>query len=105
MSAKDRAEKAARQREQAFVAGAMEGLRQALNSPDGRAFVWWLYSENAEAEGDDSAHGRRSVAREVVKAARLADFDALQIMREEWEKPVLGTRAEAEGEDDVEGDR
>jgi len=94
MSAKDRAERAAQAREKRFVTSAMEGLRQALNSPDGRAFIWWLYSENAEAEGDKASRGQRVVAREVLRAARLADFEALQIMREEWEKP--GTRAEAE---------
>lgn len=96
MSAKDRAQKAAEQRDKRFVTAAMEGLRQALNSPDGRAFVWWLYSENIDAEGDKTSRGRRVVAREVRRAALIADFEALQIMREEWEKPKLGTRAETE---------
>lgn len=107
MSAKDRAERSAKTHEQRFISAAMEGLRQCLNSPDGRAFLWWLYSENADADGDKTSRGRRVVAREVLRAARLADFEALQIMREEWEKPRLPTlrgEAEAEGPGSREGE-
>lgn len=101
MSAKERAQRAAEQQDRRFVTAAMEGLRQALASPDGRAFVWWLYAENADAEGPGSK-GRRIVSREVLRAARIADFENLQIMREEYEKPRLGARAEAEEEDEGE---
>lgn len=104
MSASQRAERASQAREKRFVAAAMEGLRQALSTPDGRAFIWWLYSENADAEGDKTSRGRRVVSKEVLRAARIADFEGLQIMREEWEKPRLGARAEAEGPENEEGE-
>ena len=100
MSARDRAERLSRERERRFVNAAMEGMRQSLNSPDGRAFIWWLYSENVNAEGEGTL-GQRIVAREVLKAALTMDFPAVQIMREEWEQPrlVSAEAGEEEGEE------
>lgn len=97
MSAKDRARQRAEQRERKLVASAIEGIRQCLDSPDGRAFLWWFYADNADAEGQGSK-GRRMVAREILKAARVANFEGLQIMREEWEKPRMRAPDEPEPE-------
>lgn len=85
--------------ERRFVTKAMNGLNQALNTEEGRAFIWWLYSENVDAEGK-GGKGQRGVARELLKAARVANFAGLQQMRVEFERPKLGTRAEAQGEEE-----
>jgi len=98
MSAKDRAQKAAAARAARFDAAAMEGLRQTLNNADGRAFLWEFYARNAEAEFEPGARGRRGVALDLMRAMRIADFEGVQIMREEWEKPKQGTQAEADDE-------
>lgn len=100
MSAKDRAQREAERREKQFARASMEGLRQCLNSPDGRAFIWALYSDNADSEGEADGVGRRAVARDILKMSRYADFPALQIMREEWEQPRAGAQAEDEPEDE-----
>lgn len=100
MSAKDRARQRAEQRERKLISSAMEGLRQCLDSPDGRAFLWWFYADNADVEGEGSK-GRRLVARDLLNSARIANFEGLQLMREEWEKPR--PRGE-EPEPDVESD-
>lgn len=98
MSARDRAEKNAKQRDQRFWAAAKEGMRQAMESPDGRAMVWAIYSENADAEGKGSK-GRRIIARDLLRAASLANWLGVQIMREEWEQPRLGVAQEADPEE------
>lgn len=99
MSAKDRAQKRAEADERRFVQSAMNGVRQALNSPDGRAFLWFFYGDNIDAEGP-GGKGRRAVAREIMKACRAADFEMLQIMREEWEKPKHSPATEQDDGDD-----
>lgn len=99
MSASDRAAKKAMKDDARFTRSAMEGLRQTLHSPDGRAFLWRFYTDNVDAEGEGSK-GRRAFARELMRAARIADFDMLQIMREEWERPKAREEAEAEEGDE-----
>lgn len=74
-----------------------EGAREVLSSPNGRAFVWAVLAECIDAEGEEGP-GRRAVGREVIDILRVAAWEDLQIMREEWEKPKAGTRAEAEEE-------
>lgn len=102
MSASERRAKEAQREDRRFVQDAMNGLRQALATQQGRAFVWWLYSENAEAEGK-GGKGRRVVAREVLRAARIADFEGLQAMRQEHEQPKLSRQEDPEA-DAPEGD-
>jgi hypothetical protein len=99
MSAKDRAEKAMKATDARRQAAESEGMRQALDSPDGRALISWMTREALAAEGPGSRM-LRAFGRDIMLAATLANWDGVQIMREEWEKPRLGTRAEAEEEDD-----
>ena len=101
MSASERARKLAERREKRLFEDAMSGLAHLLESPQGRAFIWWFYSDNAEAEGEDGK-GRRVVARNLMQAARIANWDGLQIMREEHEKPrgIVAPQGEPEGEDE-----
>lgn len=101
MSAKDRAVRSAQQRDTRFATASMEGLRQTLASPDGRAFIWWFYAGNSEAEGE-GGKGRRALARELMRAARIADFDMVQAMREEWERPQAKMEPMQEREEDTE---
>lgn len=106
MSAKDRAQKRLEQADRKFVRSAMMGLTDALDSPNGRAYFWYFYAENANAEGDDGA-GRRAVAREMLEAATIANWDGVQAMREENEKPPVSAReamlseADNAGEEDI----
>lgn len=95
MSAKDRAERAHNADNRRRRAAEAEGIRQALGTPDGRALISWLIRTGLEAEGKGSKQ-LRQFGRDILRTAALADFEALQIMREEWEKPKLWTRAEAE---------
>jgi len=98
VSAKDRAERAAKQRQERFDRMALEGARENMVSPNGRAFMWSILSLCLDAEGDEGA-GRRAMARDIQRALRLADFDGLQTMRDEWERPTFGAHAEAESEE------
>ena len=98
MSARDRAARDAKQRDEQFTLAAKLGLKEALNDPNGRAFIWMFYAGNAEAEGPGSK-GRRAAARELMIAARIANWPGVQIMREEHEAPRAGRQEEA-GEDE-----
>ena len=97
MSAKDRALKRARADDARARAAEKEGMRQALDSPDGRALVSWITTAAMEAEGPGSKQ-LRQFGRDILQAAQVANWDGVQIMREEWERPKVGTRAEAEEE-------
>jgi hypothetical protein len=88
MSAKDRAERTAKEHQDRFDRMTLEGAREVMGSPNGRAFVWSILALGLEAEGEEGA-GRRALARDIQRSLRLADFDGLQIMREEWERPLF----------------
>lgn len=98
MSAKDRALKRARADDARRIAAEAEGMRQALESSDGRALIAFITSTALEAEGKGSKQ-LRQFGRDILKAAQFANWDGVQIMREEWEKPKAGARAEAEEEE------
>lgn len=101
MSAKDRALRAARAEDSRRIAAEKEGMRQALDSPDGRALISFITRQALEAEGK-GAKQLRQFGRDILQAAQFSNWDGVQIMREEWEKPKAGTRAEAEEEGDEE---
>lgn len=103
MSAKDRAERAMREREKRQKRMAEAGLREMMENPNIRATiaVWMLPA--LEAEGHDGA-GRRALARDLMRALKIAAWDGLQIMREEWERPMQAARAEGEESDNVADD-
>ena len=88
MSAREKAEKAAASRQQRTNERAVNGMRNLLADPDGRALLWSIYSGNADAEGPGS-RGRRTLARDIIRAAKVANWEGVQAMREEFEKPGL----------------
>lgn len=104
MSASERRANAARQYGQRLIASAMDGLKEALDTPNGRALVWYYYAENVDAEGAGS-RGRRAIARDLMRAASLANWAGVQQMREDheraraWAKADAG-RAEAQDEEE-----
>jgi len=95
MSAKDRALRQARADDARRIAAEKEGMRQALSTPDGRALIAFITRNALDAEGPGSKQ-LRQFGRDILQAAQFANWDGVQIMREEWEKPKQGTRAEAE---------
>lgn len=77
-----------------------EGSREILDSPNGRALMWSILELCLEAEGDEGL-GRRAVARDLLRTFRLASWEGLQIMREEWERrsPPRVTAAQPEADE------
>ena len=103
MSAKDRLEQASKARDEQQNRMGIDGAKELMASPNGRALmaIWLL--PNLEAEGEQGA-GRRAMARDLYTALKVAAFDGVQIMREEWERPLIFSqqdlKAAAEGADD-----
>lgn len=86
MSAKDRLERDYRQKEERGARLMREGMRQCLESPDGRALLSWIIHTALESEGKGSTQ-LRMFGRDILGAARHANWEGVQIMRNEWEKP------------------
>lgn len=100
MSAKERKEREATADEQRRQRAERNGMAQLLNDSNGRALVSWLTRTAMEAEGPGSKQ-LRAFGRDILRAAQLANWQGVQLMRDEWERPRLGARAEAEA---AEGD-
>ncbi len=101
MSAKARRARDQQDEDKRFAQSVQSGLRFCLNHPDGRAFLWWLYAIECRTEGAAEL-GQRAVGMALAAQAKLSDFDAWQIMREENERPKL--RSELREEAEAEGD-
>ena len=104
MSAADRAARAHENEERRLVAAVEEGMRQTLQSADGRAFLWWFYARTAGVEDADADPGRRFVGIELAKAAKQADWEGWQLMREENEKPKRRKAQAQETQEDDDGE-
>lgn len=92
MSARDRQQKDARKKR-----AELEGMRQVLNSPDGRALMSWIILETIGAEGKGSKQ-LRAFGRDMLKAAQVANWEGLQEMRQEWERPSAAPEPEEDEE-------
>ena len=99
MSSKERAMRQAAAIDRQRIAAEKEGMRQALESPDGRALISFITRAALEAEGPGSSQ-LRQFGRDILKAAQIANWDGVQIMREEYEKPGMRAEAEEEPEDE-----
>lgn len=101
MSAKDRAERAMRERDSRQSRMADAGLREMMGNPNIRATIAMWLLPALEAEGNDGA-GRRALARDLMRGLKVSAWDGLQIMREEWERPLVRGGEQAGEEDDGE---
>lgn len=100
MSNKERLQKDQERRDRLLLQDVGNGMRQMLDSREGRALFWNLYHENiAFAPTHEEGPGRIAAARDMMRIAVHADFDGVQRMREEHERP--GMRAEDLGEDET----
>ena len=99
MSAKDRLAREYAQKEERRTRLMAEGMRLVLNSPDGRALMSWIIHTALEAEGQGSRQ-LRLFGRDMLGAARRANWEGVQIMRDEWEKPGAMPEQEEEDQDE-----
>lgn len=99
MSSKERYERLARQREDQTIRAQKEGMRQALESTDGRALLYWIISTSMEAEGK-GAKQLRLFGRDILRAAMLSNWEGVQMMRQEYEQPGLRAPEEPEPEEE-----
>ena len=93
MSGKDRLEQASRARDEQQSRMSIEGAKELMASPNGRALMALWLLPNLDAEGEDG-QGRRAMARDLYTALKLAAFEGVQLMRDEWERPLIVSQHE-----------
>lgn len=110
MSASERAEKRLRAQADLRQATIDRWMQTTLADPDGRAFLWWLYSEvaafesfswAAQSHADMSFHeGRRHVAGRVCDLAQRANYEGWLLMLREHGAPARAPQRPPEEEDE-----
>lgn len=96
MSAKDRYMRESRAREARVTADIRDGMARMLDDPSMRAAVHeWLTLCEAEGPGTKAL---RKFGRELTRAFEIANWNGVQIMREEYRKPRSGVAPEPEQE-------
>lgn len=115
MSASERAEKRLRAQADLRAAVIDRWMRATLADPDGRAFLWWLYSEVAQGEALPWApaqskaemafhEGRRHVALRVRDLAKRASHEGWLLMLREHDGPARPQQRPPEDEEGEEGE-